>query len=347
MESPSIGGSRLYIGHSDPTFIPKNPITPPGTSILNGPVIIGGFIDGQLPPPLSVMALCNIITPATVTADLPPFPTGMTPLTTAGLKISALGDGAVPYPGPGILANAVSHVISAGVPVPPAAVGLNLLSATMTTLTTPVLNINANTINLGTYNSVGARTKAGAETQSGAKAETGAKADTGARCEAGAAAQNATVNVAATITSPTITTIFTILGTKKSFDIVHPNKPGYRLRHACIEGPEAAVYVRGKLVNSNIIELPDYWNGLIDPETITVNLTQIGHSQDLMVEKIEWGKKIIIKSGNGTSINCYYQILADRLGEKLIVEYEGQTPQDYPGNADEYSVAGWNYDRRI
>lgn len=134
--------------------------------------------------------------------------------------------------------------------------------------------------------------------------------------------------------------------TKKTFDIKHPNKPGYRLRHACVEGPEAAVYVRGKICNANVIELPDYWIGLIDPETITINLTQIGHSQDLIVEKIEWGKKIFIKSGNGTSVNCFYQVWADRLGEKLIVEYEGKNPDDYPGDNSEYSIAGWTYDKR-
>lgn len=136
------------------------------------------------------------------------------------------------------------------------------------------------------------------------------------------------------------------VNSKKGFDIPHPNKPNHRLRHICVEGPESAVYIRGKLVNSNIIELPDYWSGLIDPETITVNLTQIGHSQDLIVEKIEWGKRIVIKSGNGTSINCYYQVWADRLGEKLIVEYEGKTPNDYPGDNSEYSIAGWDYDNR-
>jgi hypothetical protein len=133
---------------------------------------------------------------------------------------------------------------------------------------------------------------------------------------------------------------------KKTFDIKHPNRPGYRLRHACVEGPEASVYIRGRLNNNNIIQLPDYWNGLIDPETITVNLTQIGHSQDLIVEKIEWGKKVFIKSGNGTTINCYYHIWADRLGEKLIVEYQGETPDDYPGDNSEYSIAGWTYDKR-
>ena len=101
------------------------------------------------------------------------------------------------------------------------------------------------------------------------------------------------------------------------------------------------------MVNNNIIDLPDYWSGLVDPETITVNLTQIGHSQDLIVEKIEWGKRIVVKSGNGTSINCYYQVWVDRLGEKLIPEYEGITPNDYPGDNSEYSIAGWDYDNRL
>jgi len=30
----------------------------------------------------------------------------------------------------------------------------------------------------------------------------------------------------------------------KVFDLPHPNIDGYRLRHACVEGPEAAIYVR-------------------------------------------------------------------------------------------------------
>lgn len=136
------------------------------------------------------------------------------------------------------------------------------------------------------------------------------------------------------------------VNSKKGFDIPHPNKQNHRLRHICVEGPESAVYFRGKLADANVIELPNYWDGLIDPETITVNLTQIGHSQDLIVEKIEWGKRIIIKSGSGTSINCYYQVWADRLGEKLIIEYEGKTPSDYPGDNTEYSIAGWDYDKR-
>jgi hypothetical protein len=98
----------------------------------------------------------------------------------------------------------------------------------------------------------------------------------------------------------------------KSFNIPHPLKPNKRLWHGCLEGPEYGVYVRGRLTNSNVINLPDYWSGLVDPETITVSLTQIGYSQDLIVEKIEWGRKVIIKSGNSANIDCYYTINATR-----------------------------------
>jgi len=123
---------------------------------------------------------------------------------------------------------------------------------------------------------------------------------------------------------------------KKDFDIEHPNKKGWRLRHVCIEGPTADVYIRGKLVDSNIIELPSYWNGLVNPETITINLTPIGAYQELFVEKIEWGKKIIVKNNSGGIINCSYLIQAERIDvEKNIVEYEGNY-EDYPGDNSEY-----------
>ena len=42
------------------------------------------------------------------------------------------------------------------------------------------------------------------------------------------------------------------------------------LRHVCIEGPSADVYYRGKLTDSNVIKLPEYWEGLIDIDNITV-----------------------------------------------------------------------------
>ena len=137
------------------------------------------------------------------------------------------------------------------------------------------------------------------------------------------------------------------LSNKKNFDIPHPSKEGYRLRHTCPEAPYNDVYVRGKIKNQTEIELPSYWKDFVDTQSITVSLTPIGSSQDLIVDKIEGESKIFIRSGNKSPIDCYYMIHAERKdGEKLIPEYQGQGPQDYPGNNDEYSVAGYHYDTK-
>ena len=131
----------------------------------------------------------------------------------------------------------------------------------------------------------------------------------------------------------------TLKTSRKPFDIPHPTKKGYRLRHVCLEGPESGVYYRGRLTGKNVIELPEYWRGLVDPETITVTLTQIKTSQDLIIDGIEWGTRIKVKSGNGTGIDCFYLVHAERAdGEKLIVEYEGQSSDDYPGDNSIYSI---------
>lgn len=134
----------------------------------------------------------------------------------------------------------------------------------------------------------------------------------------------------------------------KGFDIPHPTKSDtHRLRYICLEGPEVGTYLRGKLKNSNVIELPEYWTEkFIDTESITVNLTSIGSFQELYVKEIV-GTKIIIGNNSGNAINCNYTVFAERiLEDKLQVEYEGQSPADYPGDNSQYSLAGWNYDRR-
>ena len=122
---------------------------------------------------------------------------------------------------------------------------------------------------------------------------------------------------------------------KKDFDIPHPTKNGWRLRHVCIEGPTADVFVKGVLNSSNIIELPDYWRGLVDYDTITVNLTPIKVYQELFVEKIE-NNRVIVKNNSGGMIKCSYLICAERKDiEKNIPEYEGQY-NDYPGDNSQY-----------
>ncbi len=126
---------------------------------------------------------------------------------------------------------------------------------------------------------------------------------------------------------------------KKGFDIPHPTKENHRLRYICPEGPRADVYVRGKLKDKNVIELPDYWRGLVDPETIDVSLTPFGSYQELYVESIQWGQRIVVKNSSGGPINCSYIVYGERNdGEKNIPEYQGLTPDDYPGDNSEYNI---------
>jgi len=132
-----------------------------------------------------------------------------------------------------------------------------------------------------------------------------------------------------------------IWDSKKSFDIPHPTKENHRLRYICLEGPEAEVYTRGRLENNTIIDLPDYWRELVDAETIGVTLTPIGVYQELFVEKIEWGTRIIVKNNAGGSINCTYVVYGQRKDvSRTISEYLGNAPSDYPGDNREYVING-------
>lgn len=137
-----------------------------------------------------------------------------------------------------------------------------------------------------------------------------------------------------------------ILAAKKNFDIKHPTKEGWRLRHTCPEGPSNDVYYRGRVTGKKEIVLPDYWEGLVDWTTITVNLTPVGAHQDVIVKRMD-EKKIYLQAQGGMPIDCFFHIYGTRKdGERLIPEYEGESPADYPGNNDEYSVSGYHYDVR-
>ncbi|QBP05965.1 hypothetical protein [Synechococcus phage S-B05] len=151
------------------------------------------------------------------------------------------------------------------------------------------------------------------------------------------------INITGAITGGAITgtsvqdTGGNILSVKKDFDIPHPTKEGHRLRHVCLEGPEAGVYIRGKLKGTTIT-VPEYWKGLVDEDTISVSLTPIGSYQELYVKSIEWGRRIEIRNALGGPIECFYLIQGERKdGEKLIAEYKGTSIEDYPGNNEEYS----------
>ena len=117
----------------------------------------------------------------------------------------------------------------------------------------------------------------------------------------------------------------------KPFDMDHPSKgKGYRLRYACIEGPEVGVYYRGRLKNEKVIRLPYYWKDLVHTESITVQLQPIGAHQDIIVKR--WDDEYVYLQAQGAlPINCFYHVYAERKDvNALVVEYEGESWSDYP-----------------
>ena len=125
----------------------------------------------------------------------------------------------------------------------------------------------------------------------------------------------------------------------KPFDLEHPTKgKGHRLRHACIEGPEVAVYCRGRLKESNVIQLPYYWKDLVHEDSITVQLQPIGSNQNLVIQ--EFNNEFIVIAEDSTNtdlitdlstIDCFYHVYGERKDiNPLIVEYEGNSWEDYP-----------------
>lgn len=220
---------------------------------------------------------------------------------------------------------------------------VNMIVDTTMSIVSPLTN------HVGTFKKIGLDTLVGTEITKAVRAIFAKEVKIGAFCSAGARTQNGVLANNGLISNPISATPVVIgraTGNKK-FDISHPNKKGWRLSHVCLEGPTSDVYVRGKLKDTNVIELPNYWDGLVDPETIDISLTPIGSYQELYVEKIEWGNKVTIKNNAGGPINCSYVIYGERCDiEKNIPEYEGESPSDYPGDVNQSSIAGYHYDVR-
>ena len=218
------------------------------------------------------------------------------------------------------------------------------------TLNTAMINIvDSVSINIVTPNrsSAGNKIHAGSSQQNGAEVDNGALVKNGTTVKNDVGVDNGTRIVASVVSAPLFKgKIFTGKALKdKGFDIEHPTRKGKRVRHICVEGPESAIYIRGKLKGTHIIDIPEYWQGLVDYDTITVNLTPCGKPDlSLYVKEIK-DNKIILSSDHLTQVECFYQVWANRIGPDLHVEYEGESPADYPGDQSDHSIAGYHYDK--
>lgn len=106
----------------------------------------------------------------------------------------------------------------------------------------------------------------------------------------------------------------TLTARVKSFDIVHPTQEGKRLIYGALEGPEHAVYVRGES-QTNSVTLPEEWIGLVDENTITVQLTPIGKPDIYCYVGYENNK---IKISGPRNKNYFYYVQATRKDVKPL-----------------------------
>ena len=70
--------------------------------------------------------------------------------------------------------------------------------------------------------------------------------------------------------------------------------------------------VRGKVFHNTSIQLPDEWEQIADPKTITVLLTPCGAPQEIVVKTVN-AKEIRLQSNNRYPIECYYHVFAESI----------------------------------
>ena len=313
-------GSQLFCGVAEhagaplpPVGLGVGPTKIRGSGFIAGPLLVGSPFTFTKGPNVNEANL--MVARCGNPEALPPPP--------SILKVSSFGF--PPTPIDVILGDPTGHV------------GITINSMVISIFNdTNISIISPYTTGVGILNWVGAKTLAGVVAETGVEARAGAEVVSAQTTDNGSKFINGYLNVASYVVAPQFFGDISACSGKKDFDIPHPTKNGWRLRHVCIEGPTADVYIRGKLKDSNVINLPEYWKGLVDPETITINITPIGSYQELFVEKIECGSRVVIKNNARSSIHCHYTISGERIDvDKNIPEYEG-TYDDYPGNNDEY-----------
>ena len=236
--------------------------------------------------------------------------------------------------------------IGTGVPVPTAncmiGPGLNPITLQVTGISNflgPVTNITGVINRFALTNATGATVKTGISIKQALSAVFGLKTNAAVQITAGPKICQAIATVPLIKADLGVFGVCTaaqgnfasVAAPFKKFDITHPTKSGYRLVHTCLEGPEIGVYYRGKLVNSNIIELPEYWRGLVDAETITVSLTPHRCYQELFYELSDWGTKIKVINNSGGPVDCSYIVYAERKDvPKLEIEPKQEENKKYP-----------------
>lgn len=114
----------------------------------------------------------------------------------------------------------------------------------------------------------------------------------------------------------------------KSFLIKHPTRANWTLQYSSLEGPENAVYLRGRLTGTRVIKIPAYWRKLVNLNTITVHLTSANehsyHCDGLLSQNSLLVKSVSAKLENEL-YDVFYIVMAERADiPSLTVEKKGK-----------------------
>ena len=84
------------------------------------------------------------------------------------------------------------------------------------------------------------------------------------------------------------------------------------MKNTLYTGTDNLLVARGKVFHNTSIQLPEEWEKIADPRTITVSLTPCGAPQDIVVRTVDV-KEIRLQSNGGYPIECYYHVFAQTI----------------------------------
>jgi hypothetical protein len=122
---------------------------------------------------------------------------------------------------------------------------------------------------------------------------------------------------------------FTVTGTK-NFAVVDPEDAHQAIYYAALEGPEAGTYFRGTAKTSGgeaVIELPDYFARLTEPERLTVQLTPVGAWGQLYVAEKTPNRLVVRMPPGSADLEFDYFVQGVRKG---YLDYQVKRPNTLP-----------------
>ncbi len=127
-------------------------------------------------------------------------------------------------------------------------------------------------------------------------------------------------------------------GCTKTFVDPHPTDPAKTIHYVSLEGPEAGTYFRGTARTQGgeaVIQVPDHFRWVTDPEGITVQLTAVGASANIYVESEDLNQ-IVVRSS--TDVTFHYLVQGIRPAHKNfqpVIDGREYVPLDDNGRMPE------------